>query len=383
VTTIAVDGRSGSYISQPKGYRAFIPNFLPPNPQLEIDQELLKLLSKASQAIGRLNAAATILPNPDRFVRMYVSKEALLSSEIEGTQASLSDVLEYEVTKRSRIPIGVREVRNYIQSMNHGLDRLKEIPLCNRLLREIHMELLKGARGGNKSPGEFRTEQNWLGPYDGAPISEAIYVPPPPDEVKTQMETLEAYMNQEFLFPDLIEIGLIHAQFETIHPFLDGNGRMGRLLITFFLCRNGTLDRPLLYLSAYLREHQSEYYSRLQAIRDHGEWEGWIKFFLTAVWEVASEASNRINRIIVMREDHRQLIQTHLSGSTKGAELLDLLFDHPYVDVNSVKDSLGIAYPTANGLLAQMTKLGLVREVTGHQRGRVFAYLPYVDLLSA
>ena len=382
-TSVETEGRSGNYVSQPEGYRAFIPSSLPPIPPLAIDQELLKLVADANLALGKLNAAATILPNQERFVSMYARKEAVLSSEIEGTQASLSDVLEYEATRRTRIPAGVREVRNYIRSMDHGMHRLSELPLCNRLFKEIHAELLKGARGGDKTPGEFRTRQNWLGPYDGAPISEAFYVPPPADEIDAQMGDLETYINQEPKYPDLIEIGLIHAQFETIHPFLDGNGRMGRLLITFYLCQRGVLDRPLLYVSAYLREYQAEYYARLQAVRDHGDWEGWLKFFLTAVWKVALEASERVNRIIVMREDHRHLIQSKYSASTKGVELLDILFERPYLQVNSVSALLGIAYPTANGLMAQLSSLGLVREVTGQMRGRVFCYTPYVELLNA
>lgn len=255
---------------------------------------MLHLVADSNQALGRLDGAAHMLPDPDLFVQMYMRKEAVLSSEIEGTQASLTDLLEYESASESRRNrfASVAEVFNYVRAMNHGLDRLNELPLSNRLLREIHGMLMENVRGGNKQPGEFRTNQNWVG-TPGSPIELAMYVPPPVDEMKKSIEALEIFMNDDETYPPLIKIGLMHAQFETIHPFSDGNGRMGRLLITFFLCNQGVLTRPLLYLSAFLRENQSEYYERLQAVRDFGDWEGWLKFFLKAVRQVSNEACKK------------------------------------------------------------------------------------------
>jgi len=258
--------RSGRYIRQLNGYRAFIPNPLPLGLPLNIDAELLRLLSEADIELGRLDGATDILPNPNLFVAMYVRKEAVLSSQIEGTQASLVDVLEYEASVDIHsLPSDVGETANYVEALNLGLARLKEFPLCNRLLREIHSVLMQGVRGEDKSPGEFRQTQNWIG-TPGCDLSTATFIPPPPHEDQEAMGNLERYIHEEIQTPALLKCGLVHGQFETIHPFLDGNGRLGRLLITFLLCHQGVLRRPLLYLSAYFKEHQDEYYERLQSI---------------------------------------------------------------------------------------------------------------------
>lgn len=272
--------RAGQYIKQITGYSAFIPKPLPPDPSVNIDGELLTLLSEADQALGRLDGSADILPNPDLFVSMYVRKEAVLSSQIEGTQASLANVLEYEAGIRPRgLPGDVAETVNYIRAMNRGLARLEELPVCNRLLKEIHGVLLQGVRGNEKSPGEFRRSQNWIGP-PGGNLATAFFVPPPPYEMEHAMGDLELYIHQDTQTPILLKCGMVHAQFETVHPFLDGNGRLGRLLITFLLCQQGVLKRPLLYLSAYFKQYRDEYYERLQEVRVSGDWERWLKFFL-------------------------------------------------------------------------------------------------------
>ncbi len=376
--------RAGRYIRQIGGYRAFVPKPLPPSPPLHVDDELLGLLSRADQALGRLDASAAMLPNPDLFVRMYVRKEAVLSSQIEGTQASLTDVLEYEASvARRRRRSDASEVVNYVKAMNFGLERLGQLPLSNRLIREIHAQLIQGVRGQHSSPGEFRSTQNWIGP-PGCDLSTAAFVPPTPHEMQLAMGELEGFIQKEDSnVPSLIKIGLIHSQFETIHPFLDGNGRMGRLLITFFLCQQGVLKRPLLYLSAYFKEQREQYYGLLQAVRDSGAWEQWLKFFLTAAWHVSRDASETARRIIRMREQHRQAIQAGVPGSVKGVELLDHLFEHPYITVGQAAGIVNISQPTANNLVRRLSDLGILREITGQRRGRIFKYEPYLELLEA
>jgi Fic family protein len=322
-----------------------------------------------------------MLPNPELFVGMYIRKEAVLSSQIEGTQASLVDVLEYEASTASRkLSADVAELVNYISAMNYGLQRLDELPLSNRLLREIHKELLRGTRGEQMTPGEFRTSQNWIGP-EGCDLSGAVFVPPPPHEMERAIGELETFIHSDMPMPTLIKIGLIHSQFETIHPFLDGNGRMGRLLITFFLCQQGVLKRPLLYLSSFFKQNRDEYYARLQAVRDNGDWEQWLLFFVTAVWHVSREASDTAHQIFLMREGHRHMIQEGLTRSVIGLELLDHLYQTPYLTVDRAKELLNVSYPTANALISGLSDLGLLREITGQQRNRLFEYTQYIDLL--
>ena len=373
--------RSGRFVRQPGGYSAFIPRPLPPDPPLQIDDEFLDLLSKADQALGRLDTSADILPNPDLFVGMYARKEAVLSSQIEGTQASLTDVLEYEALRaRRRQSYDIADVVNYVNAMNHGLRRLTQLPLSHRLLREVHGELLMGVRGQERRPGEFRTSQNWIS-GDGRGVSDAIFVPPPPVEVGQAMGDVEAYIHGNAVVPLLVKAGLIHSQLETVHPFLDGNGRMGRLLITLFLCEQGALKRPILYLSAYFKQHRQEYYARLQAVRELGHWEEWLKFFLRAVFEVSREASDTVRQILVMREGHRQALRSAVPGSARGIEMLDYLFQEPYITISRASELLGVSYPTASALINTLSGLDLLTEVTGQRRGRVFRYDPYLQML--
>lgn len=373
--------RAGQYIRQPTGYRAFIPNPLPPEPPLAWDDELLSLLSQADQSLGRLDGVGDRLPNPDMFVTMYVRKEAVLSSQIEGTQASLEDVLEYEVNTRRRLPADVAETYNYVEALNTGLARLDELPLCNRLFREIHGVLMQGVRGQEKSPGEFRTSQNWIGP-PGSSLSTATYVPPPPHEMTQAMGNLEFYLNAAAPASILIKAGLAHGQFEMIHPFLDGNGRLGRLLITFLLCQQKVLARPLLYLSAYFKEYQDEYYTRLHAISKEGDWEGWLKYFLQGVGQVSQEAAETARKIIAMREEHRQLVIDQVRGRQNGLALLDDLYETPMVSVNYIRDHLGVSYGTANNLANDLAQVGILEEITAGVRNKVFAYRSYLEVLA-
>ncbi len=375
--------RSGSYQNQPTGYRAFIPAPLPPDPAIHLDNELQTLLSNADRALGRLDGSIQTLPDPNLFVLMYVRKEAVLSSQIEGTQSSLNDLLRAEarIYDPNR-PVDVNEVSNYVAAMNYGLERLNELPLSTRLIREIHAHLLKGVRGGHMQPGELRESQNWIGPGN-ANLNEANFIPPPAHEVPQALGDLERFIHSEDSMPSLIRIGLTHAQFETIHPFLDGNGRVGRLLITFLLCQQGTLQSPVLYLSHYLKEHRAEYYERLQNIRDEGSWESWLKFFLRGVAEVSKEATETARGIVNLREADRQKIVDQLGRIAGNAlRVHELLFRFPLVTVNDVVDLLELSFTSANRLIDRLVEIDLLVEATGNTRNRVFQYQDYIDIFS-
>ena len=376
-------GRAGAYRRQPDGYRAFIPAPLPPDPPVRIEGSLQALLSRADLALGRLAGSIETLPNPDLFVLMYVRKEAVLSSQIEGTQSSLHDLLAAEARVFDpRQPHDVAEVLNYVSAMNHGLARLASLPVSVRLIREIHAKLLEGVRGSHLTPGELRTSQNWIGP-PGCTLAEATFVPPPRIEVPEALSAWERFLHAEDTLPLLIKIGLAHAQFETIHPFLDGNGRIGRLLITFLLCEKHVLDKPVLYLSHYFKRHRQNYYDHLQAIRDKGAFEEWLEFFLTGVLEVSLEASATARRILALREQHRDLIAGRLGrASGNGHRTLEHLFAHPIVSVNDVRELIGTTYPAANELVGRLADVGIVTEVTGQMRNRRFRYDPYIRLFA-
>ena len=373
--------RAGRYISQPGGYRAFIPEPLPPKPPIELRGELQGVLSEADRALGRLDGSVATLPYPDLFIAMYVRKEAVLSSQIEGTQSSLHDVLaaEAEIVRPGRA-MDVDEVFNYVHAMRRGLRRLEELPLSIRLLRDIHAELLSGVRGHDKTPGELRTTQNWIGP-EGAPLSSASFVPPPPHKVADALSRLERFIHDGPPLPLLIKAGLVHSQFETIHPFLDGNGQLGRLLITFMLCEQGALQKPVLYLSYFFKQHRQEYYDRLQAVRDRGSWEEWLTFFLKGVEEVSLQAADTARKILLLREDHRRIITEHLGRSAaNGMRVLESLYESPYVSVGAVQEIITTTYPAANNLVARLVEHGILHEVTGQKRNRLFLYRDYVEL---
>jgi len=373
--------RAGRYVRQLTGYRAFLPAPLPPNPPIRLGGELYSLLSKADRALGRLDGSIQTLPNPDLFVFMYVRKEAVLSSQIEGTQSSLNDLLAAEASILSPTqPKDVVEVVNYVRAMNYGLARLAELPLSIRLIKEIHAELLRGVRGSHLTPGELRRSQNWIGP-GGCTLAEASFVPPPPDEVPTALGNLETFLHASSDLPALVQIGLAHAQFETIHPFLDGNGRIGRLLISFLLCQRGILLKPVLYLSHYFKRQRAAYYEHLQAIRDTGDWEGWLAFFLMGVAEVSAEATETSRRILALREQHRTLVTAHLGRAAgNGHRVLEHLFEKPILSVADVRKLTGTTYPAANNLVSRLAERGIIEEITGHKRNRLFRYEPYIAL---
>ena len=375
--------RSGRYLRQPTGYSAFIPEPLPPNPPVDVSNELQVLLSQADRALGRLDGSIQTLPNPDLFVFMYVRKEAVLSSQIEGTQSSLQDVLaaEAKVLSPDR-PQDVGEVVNYVSAMNYGLANLKRLPISVRLFKEIHEKLLADARGSHLTPGEIRTSQNWIG-AGGCTLNEATFVPPPPHEVVRCLSELEQFIHAESDLPLLVKIGLAHAQFETIHPFLDGNGRIGRLLITFLLCERKVLLKPVLYLSYFFKRHRAEYYERLQAIRDEGAWEDWLTFFLRGVIEVSKQATETARRILQLRENHRQAITEALPRTAaNGHKLLEHLYEKPIVSVNDVQELIGTAYPAANDLVTRFNELEILHEFTGQARNRKFNYQGFVQLFN-
>lgn len=376
-------GRAGHYIRQMEGYKAFVPAALPPDPPVTMDQSMWALLSEADRALARLDGATTTLPNPDLFVFMYVRQEAVLSSQIEGTQASLDDLLQFEASPReSAQSTDVAEVANYVKAMNYGLRRLHDLPVSLRLIREIHAELLSGVRGAERSPGEFRRSQNWIGPGN-CTLADATFVPPPVHEMHAALDNLEKCIRARRTMPDLIHVGLIHAQFETIHPFLDGNGRVGRLLVTFLLCERQILVRPLLYLSTYFKRHHSEYYSRLQAVRDDGDWEGWLTFFLRGVIEAAADATVTARRILDIGERHRRRIHAQAGEGKRTGKallLLEKLFLKPYVTVDDVEALVGLSYSSANKLVSQLCSLDILEECTGRRRNRMFRYKTYLNL---
>ncbi|NGX27376.1 MAG: Adenosine monophosphate-protein transferase SoFic [Chlamydiae bacterium] len=373
--------RSGKYVKQPTGYKAFIPNPLPPDPPVRIADGIQHVLSDADAALGKLDMMGYLVPNLDHIIAMYVRKEALLSSQIEGTQASLEDVFEYE----SKVPVknvnDVKEVVNYIKALNHGINRLKEFPMSIRLIKEIHEILLQGTRGNEKNPGEFRKTQNWIG-FSGATLKTATFVPPPPNDALDAMSDLEKYLHVDADLPRLVNCALIHYQFETIHPFLDGNGRVGRLLITYFLYWKEALSYPLLYLSFYFKLHRQEYYDRLNLVREKGDFEQWIEFFLKGVSWTSESAIRTIKNILLLQDQHKKILIEKRVSSSFAIALLDFLIQKPHISIQDITEQLQISYPTAKSLAAQFHKLEILKELTGKKRGRRYAYWEYLALLS-
>jgi Fic family protein len=375
--------RAGRYVAQPSGYRAFVPAPLPPDPPIRFTGELPSLLSNADRALGLLDGSVLTLPNPDLFVLMYVRKEAVLSSQIEGTESSLQDLLTAEAQiDDPHTPRDVAEVINYVRAMNAGLARLTTLPVSVRLIREIHAELMKGVRGNRLHPGELRTSQNWIG-AGGAGLANATFVPPPHHLVPEALGDLERFLHAADDLPPLVRIALAHVQFETIHPFLDGNGRVGRLLITFLLTEAGVLRKPVLYLSHYFRANRSAYYDQLQQVRTTGDWEGWLAFFLRGVVEVAREAADTARRILQLREQHRSAITDRLGRAAgNGHRVLESLYTRPIIAVHDVRQLTGTTYVAANTLVSRLVELGILNEITGQARHRRFRYDPYVALFS-
>ena len=376
--------RAGRYLRRSTAdepFWAFVPHPLPPDPPVAFSPELDGLRDRASEALGRLDMVSTLLPDAGLFIYFYVRKEALLSSQIEGTQSSFSDLLLFETEEAPGVPLAdVEEVSRYVQAMSHGLERIRGgFPLSLRLVREIHEILLSSGRGADKAPGEFRRSQNWIG---GPRPGRARFVPPPPEEVMGAMGALEKYLHGiPAQTPVLIKAALAHVQFETIHPFLDGNGRVGRLLITFLLCAEGVLSEPMLYLSLFLKRNRDEYYSLLQRVRTEGAWEEWVEFFLTGVVETAGQAVAAARSIRELFEaDHAAIGSLGRSAGTAG-RLHTLLQRRPIVTAAAVSKALDVTATTAGSALANLMDLGMVREMTGKARNRMFAYGPYLDIL--
>lgn len=356
---------------------AFVPNALPPTPPVQWN---VLLKERATVSLGKLAGVTSLLPDPQLFLYSYVRKEAVLSSQIEGTQSSLSELLLFENDAVAGVPMDdVVEVSNYVAAMEHGLKRLREgFPLSLRLLKEIHGVLLQKGRGSEKQPGEFRTSQNWIG---GTRPGNALYVPPPPGHVLECMGDLEKFLYDESL-PTLVRAGLAHAQFETIHPFLDGNGRIGRLLVTLLLCHDGKLPEPLLYLSLYLKQNRSTYYDLLQRVRTHGDWERWIDFFLAGVDATATQATDTAARLLRLFQSDREKLHALGRKGMSALKLHDILQRKPVITAPRLVSQHGFSGPTANSALRVMIEQGIVREITGYSRNRVFAYSEYLRTLN-
>jgi len=378
-------GLTGYYTPLPsaagENARAFVPKPLPPEPALKLDVEIQHLVERAMLALGRLDGLATVLPEPAIFIYSYVRKEAVLSSQIEGTQSSLSDLLLFEMEGLAGVPLDdVQEVSNYVAAMNYGLERLKELPLSFRLLKEIHRVLLAKGRGSKKEPGEFRRSQNWVG---GTRPGNAIFVPPPPDHLGECLGALEKFLhNDPVKTPLLIKAALAHVQFETIHPFLDGNGRLGRLLITFLFCAEGALREPLLYLSLYFKQHRQQYYDLLQSVRLNGDWEAWLRFFLTGVEETANQAAQTARSLMQLAAADEKRTQAIGKAAGSALRVHRLLQTQPIISVAIASKELNLSPPTVTAALGHLQKLGIVHETTGRNYGRLYAYTEYLKNLN-
>lgn len=364
-----VNSTAGQCIRTPQGYWAFIPNPLPP--KIEYSAALARLLSDAERALGELAGAGRLLPNPHLLIEPCIRREAVLSSRIEGTQASLDDLFLIEaVPSRERPESDVRELQNYVRALEYGLERVETLPISSRLVREIHQRLVEEVRGRHPTPGEFRTTQNWIGPSD-CTLNQATFIPPPVREMQDALSNWEKYLHSEPSEPPLVQCALMHYQFEAIHPFIDGNGRLGRLLITFFLCERGYLPQPLLYLSAYFERNRDEYYDRLLKVSTEGDWDGWLEFFLRGVVTQAKDAIDWSAQLMDLHENYRQRLAA--SKVPKGAYgIVDELFVNPYVTITTASQRWNISYNTARSAIETLAELGILQEITGRKRDRIY-----------
>lgn len=369
--------QSGKLISAPQGFLAFSPNPLPPT--IAFDMDLAVALSKADAALSELSGLGGQLPNPHLLISPYMKREAVLSSRIEGTKASLSDLLIDELedgTRKRTNTDDIIEVRNYIKAMERGIHLLSELPLSLRLVREIHSELMQGVRGEKATPGEFRHSQNWIGPAGCTPTT-AAFVPPPVLEMTEALNDWETFLHVRDTIPDLIQCAMMHVQFETIHPFLDGNGRVGRLLVTFFLLERNRLSQPLLYLSAYIDSHKSDYYELLQRVRTHGEWIPWLRFFLQGVTEVAAAAGKQAKQLHKLREEYRAVLR----DKPNALIVLDELFINPYMTISRAGKVLDKTPPTARAAVIVLEEKNILKEITGQQWGKFYVSQPILDAI--
>ncbi len=373
--------RLGEYRSNLSGemmYLSFLPMPLPPKPELSFDESMSNLLSKANAAVAKLDAVSTRLPSVPLFVSMYVRKEALLSSQIEGTQATLDDILDPNLEENTNQNIS--EVINYIKAADFAEERLKSLPLCNRLLLEVHDVLMQDIRGGEKNPGEFRRSQNWIGPQ-GSTLKNARYIPPNVTDMQSALNDLEKYIHMADGTDPLIKIALIHYQFETIHPFLDGNGRIGRLIVNLYLKEKGLLAYPTLYISYFLKRNRIEYYDRLTEVREKGNYEQWVKFFLQGIYESADDALESIDRLTELHERNLKLVAEN-DTTTKSVSRMFAYLEHtPIIDIRKTANDLNVAYNTVSTSIKRLEDLGIIRKVGNALRGRTFAYEEYLGIL--
>jgi Fic family protein len=374
-----ITGRYAPSVAGGETVRAFVPAPLPPVPALDLSGDRQQRLEQATLAIGRLDSVSALLPEPQLFLYAYVRREAVLSSQIEGTQSSLNDLLLFELDEAPGVPFDdVQEVSNYVSALEHGMARLREgFPLCNRLLREMHVQLMAKGRGSDKLPGEFRRSQNWIG---GTRPGNAHFVPPPPQEVEGCMATLEAFLHaDDDGLPTLLRAALAHVQFETIHPFLDGNGRLGRLLIALLLHHGRLLKEPLLYLSLFFKQHRAEYYDRLDRVRSQGDWEAWVDFFLEGVEQTANGAVNTAQRLVALFQADQQRVQ---AAGSSALRVLSALHQRPLSSLKHLAAASDLSFPTASKAVLALANLGVVQELTGQRRNRIFAYSAYLGILN-
>jgi Fic family protein len=371
---------TGRVIKTDTNYWAYIPNPLPPAGMEKFSAELVGILSDADRGIGALKSLSRLIPNPNLLVAPYVRKEAVQSSRIEGTQASLSDIFYYEASKERPKNVDVLEVLNYVRAMNYGISRLKELPLSLRLVKEIHLKLMEGVRGERMNSGEFRTTQNWIGP-PGCSLAEATYIPPPIPEMNEALGQWEKFLHSDDSIAPLIKCALMHYQFEAIHPFLDGNGRVGRLLITFYLYEKGYLEHPILYLSDFFERYRNEYYKLLLGVSQYGNWDAWLKYFIRGVAEQSRVAEETGHKILNLQKNYRQQLQKE-SIPASVFQLLDMLFLNPFVSLPGISDHLKITWPTAKSSVERLVKLGLLKEVSGRKRSRIYCAEELLNILA-
>lgn len=376
-----MNNRAGYYkqnLSGEMAYKSFVPNPLPPVPPIELSEDIVSLLVKANSQLAVLESIAARIPNVELFISMYVRKEALMSSQIEGTQATLEDILDPMLdTNTNR---NIADVVNYIKATEFAITRLQTLPLCNRLIKETHAVLMKGVRGQEKNPGEFRYSQNWIG-GQGSTLKNARYIPPSPDDMQNAMSDLEKYINTDDDLDALIQAALIHYQFETIHPFLDGNGRVGRLLITLFLMDKGILTTPALYISYFLKKNRVEYYDRMTEVRTKGNYEQWIIFFLQAIMESAGDAISTIDELITLHDTNTSVISKLGRASKNTMLVFDYLESNPIIDIGKTAEALSITFNTASSAVRRLVDAGILVQTGGGGRNRTFAYEAYLDIL--
>ena len=371
--------RAGEFVNNLSGdaaYKSFKPSALPP--KLNIDNDMLKKLVEANRDLIRLDTAAKLIPGSELFISMYVRKEALISSQIEGTQCTLDDVLDPKLNTNANLDVA--DVVNYVKACSYAIERLEKLPLCKRLFREIHGQLLSGVRGQEKNPGEFRRSQNWIGAANCS-LKEARFIPPNVDDMNQAMDELELYMNESDDYDPLIRISLIHYQFETIHPFLDGNGRVGRLLILLYLMQQGLISKPIIYISYFLKKNQIEYYDRISEVRRSGNYEQWISFFLEAVSAAAKDSLDTVEKLNALHEQNVKKLPKTSRSNDNVRKLFDYIEQFPIIDIKKTSEAFGISYNTVSSAIKKLEQIGILKQTTNASRNRVFSYEDYLHIL--